>query len=150
MRKHDTQLVLQAEERPEHVGIEGRGIALGGLVDDRAGLPFGTGTVNGSVDASKSRNGLVHQMADLLLVPDVGLNEHGFCAKAVQFGLKGLPFRLPATGNDQAGTFVRKGNGSGPTDPGQGTRHHHNWLLHVSPPSRHTCVVWLAHGKAIE
>jgi hypothetical protein len=61
-------------------------------------------------------------MADLILVPDVGLNEHGFCAKAVQFGLKGLPFRLPATRNDKAGPFFRKCNGRGPTDPGQGTR----------------------------
>jgi hypothetical protein len=83
-------------------------------------------------------------MADLIIVPDVSLNENGFCVKAVQFGLKGLTFRLPATGNDKAGTFFRKCNGSGPTDPGQGTRHHNNWLTHVPPPSRETCVVWLA------
>ena len=71
-------------------------------------------------------------MADLIFVPDVGLHEHGLCAKAVQFGLKGLPFRLPATGNDQAGPFLRKCHGSGPTDPGQGTRHHHHWLYACS------------------
>src|SRR5712692_10599193 len=136
--------MLQAKQHAKHIGIEGGRIALRGLVDDRAGLTLGTGTIDGGVDSSKSRNGLVHQIAHLIILPDVGLDEDGFCAEAVQFGLKGLTFRIPATGHDKPGAFLRKFNGSGPTDPGQRTRNQNNWIIHGQSPW-YTSVAWLAY-----
>ena len=87
--------MLQAEQHPEHVGVEGGGVALDRLIDDQATLALGTGTVDGGVDPAEPGHGLIDQLSHLVFATDVGLDERGFCAQAAKFGLERLAFGLP-------------------------------------------------------
>jgi hypothetical protein len=59
------QLVLHAQQCAEHIGIEGGGVALGGLLRHRAGLAFRAGVVDGRIQAAEARDRLIDQIADL-------------------------------------------------------------------------------------
>ena len=108
LRQHHAQLMLHAQQRAEHVGVEGGGIAFGGLLRHRAGLAFGAGVVDGHVQATKARNGPIDQVAHLVLVAHVGRHELGFSAERAQFGLTSfLAGFLVATGNDECGAPSR-------------------------------------------
>jgi hypothetical protein len=47
---HHAQFMLEAEQDAEHVGVEGAGLALNGLIDGRAGLSLGAGNIDGCVE----------------------------------------------------------------------------------------------------
>src|SRR2546426_12017665 len=111
--QHHPQFVLHAQQHAEHIGVEGGGVALGGLIDDQAPLALGTGIVDGGVDPAEAGHGLIDQVAHLVFVTDVGLDERGFGAEAAKFGLESLAFGLAAAGDDEAGAGLGKGDGPG-------------------------------------
>ena len=95
LRLHHAQLVLHAEQRAEHIGVEGGGVAFGGLIRDRARLAFGACGIDGGVEPAKARDSLVDQIAHVILVAHVGTDERGFGAEAAQLGLRAPCLRLP-------------------------------------------------------
>src|SRR5271167_192021 len=72
LRQHHAQLVLHAEQRAEYVGVESRSIAFGGLLRDGAGLAFGTGVVDGNIEAAEALDGLIDQLAHIVVTAHVG------------------------------------------------------------------------------
>src|SRR5258708_22166429 len=112
--------MLQAEQHPQYVRVEGGGVALGGLIDDQAPLALGTGTVDGGVDPAQAGHGLIDQFSHLVFAADVGLDERGFGSQAAQFGLESLAFGLPAAGDNEAGAVLGKRDGGGATDAWDG------------------------------
>ena len=92
--------MLEAEQGTEDVGVEGGCVALGGLIDDEARLPFGAGDVDGRIEAAESGHCLVDQTSDFFVVPYVGLHENGLRAEPLQFDFEGLAFGRTATANN--------------------------------------------------
>src|ERR1700687_3934440 len=134
---HHTKLVLEAEQRPQHVGIERGGITLSGLVDDQAGLPFGTGDVDRYVEVAEAGHGLVDQAADFVIVTDISLDEDGFRAELLQFDFEGLALGRAATGNNQTSATFGKCKGGGATDAGESTSDEDDGLVHDLTPVRY-------------
>ena len=86
--------MLQAQQQPEHVGVESGGVALDGLIDDQAGLPLGTCAVDGNVDPAEPGYGLIDQLSHFGFATDVGREEPGFGAQAAKLRLEGHAFGL--------------------------------------------------------
>ena len=103
--------MLHAEQRAEHVGIERRGVAVGGLLRHRAGLALGAGAVDGRVQSAEARDGLIDQIAHVVLATHVGADEFRFAAEPAQLGGQGLAGLLVAAGNDDAVAFSRQSEG---------------------------------------
>jgi hypothetical protein len=122
--------VLQAEQRAKHIGVEGGGIALGGLVDGEARLAFGARVVDRGVQTAEAGHRLVDQIANFAVVTDVGLDEDGFGAELPKFGFERLALGLPAAGDDESGAVPREGNGSGAADACQGAGDEDDGLVH--------------------
>jgi hypothetical protein len=116
---HHSQLVLHAQQRAEHVGVEGRRIALGGLVDHWAGLALRAGTVDRDVESPEALDRLIDEMAHLVFAPDVGLDEGGLRAERAELGFERLAFDFAAAGSDDGGAVLGKGKSGGAADAGQ-------------------------------
>ena len=95
--RHHAQLVLQAEQHAEHVGVEGGGIARCRLLNHWTGFAFGAGVVDHGIEAPEALDRPVDETADIILVPHVGLDEFGRGAEFADRCLSGI---LPAAGND--------------------------------------------------
>ena len=78
--------MFHAQQRAEHVGVEGGRVAVGGLLRHRAGLAFSTGVVDGHIEATKARDSLIDQGAwYIVLVLYVRAQELGLGAELAQF-----------------------------------------------------------------
>ena len=77
---HHSQLVFQAENRAEHVGLKGRRVTLGSLFRQRAGLTFRAGVVHCHVQSAEPLDRLVDQEAYIRLLAHIGgiLNHDGY------------------------------------------------------------------------
>ena len=80
LRLHHAQLVFHAQQRAQHIGVEGGRVAFGGLVNDRARPAFGARGIDGGVDPAKARYSLIDQTAHVILMAHVGTNERRFGA----------------------------------------------------------------------
>ena len=120
LRQHHAQLVLQAQHGAQHVGVEGGGVRLGRLLDQRPRLPLGARVVDGDIEPAEARHGAVDQRPHVRLVPDVRPHELRLGAQLRQFVLQRRPGVRVAAGDHQAGTLARKGERRGATDAGEG------------------------------
>src|SRR5207253_10314376 len=66
--KHHTQFVLHAEQRTQDVCVEGRGVGFCSLFRHRAGRAFGSSAIDSSVQMTKTRNSLIDQAAQVIVV----------------------------------------------------------------------------------
>src|SRR5260370_34993666 len=121
LRLHSPQLWRPAQEDAEHVGIERRGIALGGLLRHRPGLAFGAGVVHGRIKPSEARDGPIDEIAHLAILADIGLDELGLGAKRTQLGDERLAGLLLAAADDDAAALAREGDSGSASDSGQRT-----------------------------
>jgi hypothetical protein len=108
LRLHDAHLVLQAQQRAEHVGLESHGVIFGGLVHDRTGSAFDARVVDRDVDPSEAADGFVDQAAHLLLAADVGLDS-----------FDSLSLRFASNGHCDTRAFLGEGESGGSADAGQ-------------------------------
>jgi hypothetical protein len=100
--------MLHAEQRAEHVGVEGGGIRVGGLLRHRARLAFGAGVVDRCVQAAEARDGPIDQFPHVVLVANVGAEEFDFSAECTQLSRELLAGLLVATGDNDAVAFPRE------------------------------------------
>jgi hypothetical protein len=120
LRLHDAQLVLHAQERAEHVGVEHRCVAVRRLLGHRAGLAFGAGVVDGDIQAAEARDGPVDEITHVVLAPHIGLNERRLlCAAPAQFSFQCPAFSFTAAGRDDGCAFLGKSQRRGAADAGQ-------------------------------
>src|SRR6266851_2842556 len=118
LRLHHPQLVLHAEQHAEHVGVEGGGVAVGGLLGHRAGLALGAGVVDGDVEAAEPGDRLVDQVLHVAFVADIGADEFRFRAKRAQFGDQRFANIIAAAGNHDTGAFLCESERGGAADAG--------------------------------
>ena len=81
-----TQLMLQAQQRAQHVSVEGGRVILRGLLHYRSGLAFRTRSVDGHVQAAKPLDGLINQTAHIVFEAHVGAEVFSLHAERTQFG----------------------------------------------------------------
>jgi hypothetical protein len=141
LRLHHAKLVLHAEKRAEHVGIEGRGIAFGGLLRHWAWLALGAGIVDGHIQAAKALHGAIDKIAHVVFMAHVGVHELGLGAQLAQFGGQGLASVIAAAGHNDAGSFVSESEGRGTSDAGERAGDEDNWAVHMSTPLEVTDVL---------
>src|SRR5258707_14571595 len=138
--QHHPQLVLHAEQHAQYIGVEGSGVALGGLIDDEARLALGPGSVDGGVDPTEAGHRLIEQVAHLVIVTYVGLDERSFGAEAAKLGLESLAFGLAAAGDDDSGAVLGKGDGGCATYACEGSSDQNDWPFHrVAPQLQGGC-----------
>src|SRR5258708_13221393 len=128
--QHHAHFVLQTKDGAEHVGVESGRIGLGGLLGQWPGLAFGTGAIHGDIQATKTLDGLVDEIAHVVLVPDVRAHEFRLSAKSAQFSDERLPSVIASTGNDDARTFLREPESHAATYAGEASRDYDNPLTH--------------------
>jgi hypothetical protein len=76
--------MLHAQKRAEHVGIEGGAVAFGGLFRHRAGPAFGSGVIDGHVQATEVPDGLVDDVTNVILAAHVGTHVFSFGAEGAR------------------------------------------------------------------
>ena len=123
---HHAQLMLHAQKRSQHIGVEGRRVAFRGLLRHRAGLAFGAGIVDGHVEPTKARDRSIDQVGDLIVVAHIGTYEFRL-PPLPQFGGQRLAGFITAAGDDDAGAFASEGKGSGASYAGEGARDQDDW-----------------------
>ena len=129
--------MLHAEQCAEHIGIKGRGVALGGLLRYRTGFAFRPGGVDGRVEAAETGDGLIDQSRTSSVMTNVGLDVGGFGIAAAKFCFECFAFRLPAASDDDARALLGEGDSGGATDAGQRTCDQDDGAAHgPSPPWR--------------
>ena len=114
--------MLHAEQRAEHIGIERRGVAVGGLLRHPAGLAFGAGAVDRRIETTEARDGLIDQAAHIVFAAHIGTDEFRFAAEAAKLSGQRLAAVVMAAGNDDAVAFPRKRKGRCTSDPSQARR----------------------------
>src|SRR5258708_27639244 len=82
---HHAQLMLHAEQRAENVGIESGRVALGSLLRDRTRLALGSGVVDGDVDATEARDGLIDQVSYVVFVAHIGIHVFRLRVESAEF-----------------------------------------------------------------
>src|SRR5271155_4637887 len=88
-------------------------VGLCGLLRDRAGLAFGTGVVDGHIEAAKARDGLIDQVAHIVVVAHVGTPILRLNADLAEFGDQFLAGFVAAAGDNDARAFTRESNRGG-------------------------------------
>jgi hypothetical protein len=128
---HGAHFVLHAQDHAENIRVERRGIALRGLVRDRANLAFGASIVHGDIETAEPCDGLVDQSADVILLANVGVDELSLRAERAQLLNQRLAGLIMTTGDDHLRAFLGEGDGSGAPDPCEPTGDQDNWVAHI-------------------
>src|SRR6266550_5760569 len=103
--------MLQAQQRAQHVGVEGGRVALSGLLSYRAGLAFGTSIVDGHVQVAKPLDGPINQTAHIVFVAHVGADVFSLHAKRTQFSSHGLASVIVSPADNYVSALSRKSYG---------------------------------------
>jgi len=128
--------MLHCEQRAEHIGVEGRGIAVGRLLGDRAGVAFGASVVDGDVQPAKSFDRLRDKRAHFILTAHIGAHEFGHGAQGMQFPRQLQACIVMATRDNEVAAFACKGQRGGPSDSGQRTGDQDDLSAHVETPPK--------------
>ncbi len=130
LRPHHAQLVLHAEQRTEHVGVEGGRVAFAGLLSHRSRPTFGARGVDGGVDPAEACDGLIDQAGHVVLAAHVGADESRLGTEAAELGFQCLAFSFPAAGRDDPCAFLCEGDSGRAADASQRACDQHNGVAH--------------------
>ena len=72
--------MLHAQQHAQHISVEGGRVALRGLLGYETARPFGPGVVDGNIQATEARDGLIDQVANVLVVAYVATPIFGLSA----------------------------------------------------------------------
>jgi Enoyl-(Acyl carrier protein) reductase len=100
-----------------------------GLLGHRAGSAFSARGVDGRIESAEAGDGLIHQIADFVVMTNVGLDEGGFGAEAAKFGFECFALRVLAAGDDARARLGQSGGG-GATDAGQSAGDQYDCVAH--------------------
>src|SRR5258708_2083229 len=84
------------------------------------------------ITPAESRDGPIDEMAQFVLMANIGTDELGFGAERAQLGGKLPAGILAAAGNHETGTFLGKSERGRSADPGECTCDQDNWVAHGS------------------
>jgi hypothetical protein len=118
--------MLHAQECAENVGIEGGGIALGGLLRYRTRLAFGSGGVNSHIQATEARDGLIDEAAHIIFMADVSAPILCVGADLAKFSGQFLAGFVASARDNDARTLFREGQGGGSSNACEGASDQNN------------------------
>src|SRR5260370_14182339 len=104
--------MLHTEECAENGGIEGGRVALRGLLRHRAGLAFGSGGVDGHIEATEARHGLIDQVSYVVLVAYIGIHVFRLRMECAELSHQILAGFVASTRDNDARTLLREGQGA--------------------------------------
>src|ERR1700732_2550875 len=133
--------MLQAQECAENVGIEGGGIALGGLLRYRTRLAFGAGGVNSHIQATEARHRLIDQVSYVVLVSYIGFHVFRLRVESAELSHQILAGFVASTRDNDARTFFREGQGGGSSNARKGAGDHNNGAIHSELLEGHFMVL---------
>src|ERR1700688_2647850 len=81
LRQHRPKFVLHAEQRTQDVGVEGIRVALCGLFCYETPRSFRPGIIDANVQASETRDRLVHKVPHVLILADICTDKNGLCSE---------------------------------------------------------------------
>src|ERR1700732_3616620 len=122
--------MLQAQECAENVGIEGGGIALGGLLRYRTRLAFGSGGVDSHIQATEARHRLIDQVSYVVLVSYIGFHVFRLRVESAELSHQILAGLVAAVRDNDARTLFREGQGGGLSNAREGTSDQNNSVVH--------------------
>src|ERR1700683_3687995 len=79
--KHDAHLMLHAEQRTQDVGVESRSVGFCSLFRHRARFPLSSSAIDGGIQTTKARDGLIHQITHIVIVTHIGAQEFRLSTK---------------------------------------------------------------------
>lgn len=74
------------------------------MVDELVQLAFSAGIVDSRIETPEADQSLIEKTTGITVVPDDGLDEEGFPAELLEFGLECLFLYWPTTRDDELGT----------------------------------------------
>src|SRR5690242_1218557 len=122
--------MLHAQQRAENVGIEGRRVALRGLLCDRTELAFGSGSVDSHIQATEARHGLIDQVLYVVLVPYISLHVFRLRIEPAELSRQILAGFVASTSNDDPRALFREGQGGGSSNAREGASDQNNGGIH--------------------
>ena len=131
LSRHYPQFVLEAQQRPEDVGVEHVGITVRGLLDHEPRPTLRSSVVDGYVEPAVSGDGLIDQVVDFLVVAHIHLDEESFRAGFAQFGFERCAFCGTTARHDEARSCTSERKGGCTTDARQGTCDKDDGLIHL-------------------
>src|SRR5882724_5092800 len=131
---HDAHFVLHAQDHAENIRIERRGIAVRGLVCDRAHLAFRARIVHRDIETAKPCDGLVDQSTHVILLANVGVDELRLRTERAELLHECLAGLITPTGNDYLGALLSKGDGCGAAYACEASRDQNDLLVHCATP----------------
>src|SRR5713101_1841462 len=122
--------MLHAQQGAKDVGVEGGRVALGGLLCHRTGLAFGAGVIDGHIQATEARDGLIDQVSYVVLVAYIGM--HVFCLhiKSAEFSHQILAGFVASTRDNDAHPLFGEGQGGGSSNACEGASDQNNGSSH--------------------
>src|SRR6266851_5201826 len=108
--------MLHAQQRAEDVGVESGRVALCCLLCYETARPLSPGIVDGHIQAAKARDGLIDQVADVLVVAYVSTPILCLSADLAEFSDQFLADFVASARDDDARTFIRESNCSSASD----------------------------------
>src|SRR5712692_10532053 len=131
---HHAQFMLHAEECAENVGIEGRRVALRGLLRHRTGVAFGSGSVNSHIQATEARHGLIDQVSYVVLVAYIGIHVFRLRVESAELSHQIMAGFVASTRDNDARTLFREGQGGSSSNARQGASDQNNGGIHGETP----------------
>jgi hypothetical protein len=97
------------------------------LVNDRAGLAFAPGAVDGNIESTEARHDGIDACAHVILTAHISTKELRLRAELAQFGDKRVTGIVAPSGDGDASAFTRKSKGGCAADAGERTGDEDNW-----------------------
>jgi len=101
--------MLHAQQRAEHIGVEGGGVGIGGLLRYGAWLAFGAGAVDGGVQATEARDGPIDQVPYVVLLAHIRAQEFDFRAERAKLSREFVAGSLVTTSDNDSVAFPCEG-----------------------------------------
>jgi hypothetical protein len=101
------------------------------LFGQRTRLSFSASVIHCDIEAAKALDGLVHEIAHVVFMPDIGAHEFRFGAQSAQFSDQRLTSIVPPTGNYDARTFLSKRESGRAPDAGERARDEYHRSVHM-------------------
>src|SRR5260370_26616014 len=95
--------MLHAQQHAQYIGIECGRVALSCLLGYESPRPLSRSVVDGNVQATKTLDGLIHQVAHVLFNTHICTNKLSLGPECPEFRNQFLSFFITTTGHDNLG-----------------------------------------------
>ncbi len=136
MSKHTPQ------QHAQYIGIERGHVALCCLLGDESPRPLSRSVVDGNVQAAKTLDCLIHQVAHVFFNAHICTNKFSLGPECPEFRNQCLSFFLTTTGHDNVSPLLCENDCGGASNTCQRASNQHHGGLHAMSPYGE--VAWTA------